>query len=314
MSPMLQAPLEPAMRRRRWLAVAIFAVIILTIGIYNDASSRKGGRTFDNLWPDDDGGNATQNGPQPTVAIGTWRDYFVPARVGRSCALGQHDNTGPTDAPDALDWPIFAGSLQVTQRVGRVDVVDDETTIDVHVTASADAMGLGLVALPHEQDLRYVLHADGTLSAPAVPATTGLVSTHSDGIVTYPLVNDLGAGQGTQAEVELIVDLDDEDRAELQVAQLVLHGTVDVRGTGPATIVTPAGTYPDVVGIRVSVRDLLPTNVTPQHEPAARIVATYVETTLPATTTWYARGVGPVRIRVELLMLTAQADLLSCTG
>jgi hypothetical protein len=92
------------------------------------------------------------------------------------------------------------------------------------------------------------------------------------------------------------------------MTEIELRLDTRVEAAEPETITTPAGEFSDVVGVVVSI---------PRAEFLAQpgeVDWTFGEGLLPTVTTWYARGVGPVRIDTEDPVFQESAELTGCTG
>ncbi len=266
-------------RRRAGLAAVVAALVVL-------------GGSAAVLWtnrPWDSGDlsalPSTSDGPSTSApATGDWADYFTPARVGHTCTL-----TGDTDTGALTE------TYTTRRSVTAVTATDAEAVINVAEVRMRYSTQPGsdrqLFPWRDERELTYTVAADGTLHTPALANVVLVNNPYTDDPVVYPTVEDLRAGRGRESVVTLLGSSADDVAEGAPATRL----TILVEGVDTSPVRAPAGTFSDVVVVKVTPIDAEQVNVSAEEQAQLDEQEGQLLSLLGETTTWYARGVGPVR-------------------
>jgi hypothetical protein len=293
----LSGPAGPPKRSRGGLVALVAGVAVILIGAGAGAIALL---------------NSTD--PQPSPSAGprsAWLDYFIPARVGRSCTF-----------EGTLDMAPVTGTSTLTQRVTGVETTADGLRIDLNVVTRTELDTPGIDVPPEtSQDISYLIANDGTVSAPGFATSMGGFDVETDGFVAFPSIEDLRSGESVLSSIQVAMAPTDPVMRE-DLGQLIRPGDTaleleieaEVEGAEAETITTPAGEYTDVVGVAMSFTDIQFLNPAPGMESQAESIAQLISGFMPSTTTWFARDVGIVRTDVEGFGTTTSSALTGCTG
>ncbi len=217
--------------------------------------------------------------PEPT-----WTAYFYPLKVGWTC----HESLSSSLA-DASE----------TLTVSSVGAVPGGRSVTLDVGSSATAAG---VAVPANAALHYVLTDQGRLISVPSGAQVAGQAYQIEGDTTYLSVQGLLSGNTSVAHLHVDAPLSEADIAELSA--VLPHGATSLdmsvalrqSGTSVALVRTPMGTFHDVLEVRGVMTSLDFTNLA---HGASKELLTALKPLLGKeldTTTWYARGVGPIKV------------------
>jgi len=222
-------------------------------------------------------GAATNQGP-------TWVSYFFPLKVGWTCH-------------ESLTGGGATGSETLT--VSSVGSVPQGPSVTVTEGSSSTVDG---TSVPTNAVLHYVLSKTGQLiTIPSGGQVAGQLY-NDTGDTTDPSVKTLLSGESTSSRAHIVAPLSATDLAELKGVlpgnATSLDMTVDFaqRGGSVPTLQTSMGTFHHLIAVRSMVKAIAFTNVA---KGASKELATAIMPTIVKelrATTWYAPGVGPVKI------------------
>jgi len=222
-------------------------------------------------------GAATNQGP-------TWVNYFFPLKVGWTCH-------------ESLSGGGATGTETLT--VSSVGKVPRGRSVTVTEGSSSTVDG---ISVPTNAVLHYVLSNSGQLiTIPSGGQIAGQLY-NATGDTTDPSVKALLSGKSTVSHAHIVAPLSATDLAELKgvlpanATSLNMTVASTQRGGAVPTLQTPMGTFHHLIAVHSAVKTIAFTNVAKgaSNELAAAIMPT-IEKELRATT-WYAPGVGPVKI------------------
>lgn len=243
------------------------------------------------------GSSATSGGKHGSRAAAglSWADYFPP-RVGRSCLFQRTD--------DSLGTSI---TIRQTSTFTKVVHAADRTQATLRVLTQTD----GNYPSSSQVDVPYVFAGDGTLrTTPGKVLLGSKVQTTFDGLEVYPSVADLRRGRSRRSTLTLRAGSSDPAAAREIGGGFTQRLTLDA---GPAdavpSVVTPAGTFTDLVGVHVAFVDV---SVQGGHlSPGETNAIRSLTTAAFDTSVYFARGVGIV---TSTTTRNAAPPLVSCTG
>ena len=157
-------------------------------------------------------------------------------------------------------------------------------------------------SVPTNAVLHYVLTKTGQLvTIPSGGQVAGQLYNYT-GDTTDPSVKALLSGKGTVSRAHIVAPLSETDLAELRGVLPAKATSLDMtvastqRGGPVRTLQTSMGTFHHVIAVRSMVKSITFTNV---DNGASKELAQAIMPTIRkelAATTWYAPGVGPVKI------------------
>lgn len=220
----------------------------------------------------------------------TWTDYFGPTTVGTTCT---RSSTSTVASSTATARQTVAISAQTPMATG--------TQVTEHVETSTDTASDGSTPTSSQptsaQDLTYTLNRDGTLAVPNQSVSQSSLNINVDGFVVYPTIAALRAGRGYRNQITASVDMSALGLSGPQVLKLVLH--YQVRPVSAADlIVTPAGTFADVLGVQVTITHV-DSNLTGTDATALTSMLPLMRGAF-ASTVWFARKTGIVEADTSL--------------
>ena len=222
-------------------------------------------------------GAATNAGP-------SWAGYFFPLKVGWTCH-------------ESLTGGGATGSETLT--VSSVGTVPQGRSVTVTEGSSSTVGG---TSVPTNAVLHYILSKTGQLiTVPSGGQVAGQLY-NDTGDTTDPSVKALLSGKSTVSRAHIAAPLSAAERAELAGVHPAKATSLDMavdfaqRGGSVGTLQTSMGTFHHLIAVQSMVKAIAFTNVAKgaSKELAAAIMPT-IEKELRATT-WYAPGVGPVKI------------------
>jgi hypothetical protein len=225
-------------------------------------------------------GAATSEGP-------SWAGYFFPLKVGWTCH-------------ESLTGGGASGSETLT--VSAVGNVPQGRSVTVTEGSSSTVNG---TSVPTNAVLHYILSKSGQLiTVPSGGQVAGQLYNYT-GDTTDPSVKALLSGKSTASHAKIVAPLSATDLSELRgvlpANATSLNMTVEStqRGGPVRTLQTAMGTFHHVIAVHSKVKAITFTNVSKgaSKELAAAIMPT-IQKKLAATT-WYAPGVGPVKITTD---------------
>jgi hypothetical protein len=215
----------------------------------------------------------------------TWTGYFFPLKVGWTC----HESLTGSGAKGSE-----------TETLSAVTRVPQGHAVTVTEGNSSTA-GSG-TAVPTNAALHFILTTGGQLvSVPSGIQVAGMAYSIK-GNSTYPSVRTLLSGGSAVSRLQIAAPLTAADRAELRAVlpanatSLDMAVAVTQRGALTNTLTTAMGTFHHVLTVRSVFKSLAFTNV---NEAASQELAQAVKPTIAkelGATTWYAPGVGPIKV------------------
>jgi hypothetical protein len=214
----------------------------------------------------------------------TWASYFFPLKVGWTCH-------------ETLTGGGATGSETLT--VSSVGNVPQGRSVTVTEGSSSTVDG---ISVPTNAALHYVLSKSGQLvTIPSGGQVAGQLYSET-GDTTDPSVEALLSGKSTASRAHIVAPLSATDLAELKgvlpPSATSLDMTVEStqRGDIVSTLQTPMGTFRHLIAVHSTVKAISFTNVAKgASDELAAAIKPVIEKELHATT-WYAPGVGPVKI------------------
>lgn len=253
------------------------------------------------------GGTPATPSPGQSAPGRQWADYVTALRVDYTCV---------TDGTFNVSGVQIHSST--TSTVTEVTTDADRTRVVLSSTILTEAPGEPAQTVVQTQT--YELFADGTMIAPA--ATLAGVQVEGTGTLTYPALETLSPGQTVQSSLTLTTPIPAGAEGAFQPiltpGETSLKLRVDMRvgftpDAGPVS--TAMGTFDDAVAVQVEFTRAELLNAAPDRTIEAVALAGQMVAFFPQTTTWYARGIGPVR-SVATTAVTGEitTDTGSCTG
>ena len=222
-------------------------------------------------------GAATSKGP-------TSANYFFPLKVGWTCH-------------ESLTGGGATGSETLT--VSSVGNVQQGRSVTVTEGSSSTVNG---TSVPTNAVLHYVLTKTGQLvTIPSGGQVAGQLYNYT-GDTTDPSINGLLSGKSTVSHAHIVAPLSATDLAELRGVLPANATSLDMtvassqRGGPVRTLQTSMGTFHHLIAVHSMVKSIAFTNV---DKGASKELAGAIMPTIKkelAATTWYAPGVGPVKI------------------
>jgi hypothetical protein len=269
-SPRRAAPFTVAVRGRRGVTLALVAAAVMLCASVEGC-----------------GGKSSK----PAAKGPTWADYFI-AHKGRSCVVGNTVRRGGRSVRN-----------RVRQTVVSADRVDGGASVHMRIVTRAIANFKTTRKLaPLTSDLHYLLADDGTLrAAPQVLRARPPFTFALSGFEVYPSIHDLRSGRSSTSELKVkLGSTDSALRSELSDAttsghELEFEVTTKVAAAPEVPrLVTPAGVYRHIVGVRIHFSSPRVLNAAPgvadQVDPLMHGMASAFGT----TDVYFARGVGQV--------------------
>jgi hypothetical protein len=243
-----------------------------------------------------------------TISGESWLSYMITPRVGRTCTL-------ESITSNAMGSGVATEALRVSRVGQRADGI--HLTI-VHTLNSQFTQADGTVTYgtPYSFSLPFAIESDGTLRvAPDIGTETDGARYRFDNSILYPTVTTLRhGGHATSIITASMTSSDPSMQSELEgmikPGQTALRMRLTFRVTGRETsapIVTPAGSFTDVVGVDVSQAHVEALNLRPGAQTGLLLALNSLNTT---TTFWFARGIG----EIETDMSGFSQKLAGCAG
>lgn len=249
------------------------------------------------------------------VAPESWSAY-LPGEIGDGCVL-------------AID-PIKVGTARITseaaQKVVSIAEVGEGKEYQLETTTTVTTDDTDPLPGDPEHDVdstsetyTYVAKGDGTMSFSSGRYVSEGFPVDVDTIgVLFPTLEQARAGEAVDIRAEMTISAPDEaSAAEFRTmttdgsAQLALSMAFHISGVPTAAVQTPAGTFSDVVGVRLEVTGADFTNATPESAEQFKDVA---DALAPRTTTWFARGTGIVQVSSLGGLAAGVIKASRCTG
>ena len=273
------------------LAPLLVAALMLTVA----GCSRNSGSQNANSGNVSDG--AAASGSNQAQSTGPrWSDY-LPVRDGRICKYSNYAH-------------IMGSAVNTTQTLKYTNVHkgSDGThfTVKNNTKATVTNSEYGGTnrqpSLTEAQTLKYVLANDGTLRADPQLVNKEFWDASVDKFVVYPPVEVLRQGKSTTSSSEvtgrpLLPAAQAELKKELKPGEsaLKMRAAYAVEGVPPKEITTPAGTFTDVVGISLKLKDAKALNASAKTDRNIEQLMKLLTKLTGTTTVWFARGVGIVQ-------------------
>jgi hypothetical protein len=244
--------------------------------------------TYVGWWLPD--GTASSVPPTTTVqgarAGSTWLNY-LDTKVGQSCTISGTTSQGVVGT-DTLEL-----SSMYRTSAGTVLNYRSEVT----------AIATGVPAVHTTTNLPYVVLRNGDLGAePDLGSLGNGFQWSYQGFELYPPISSLRLSSASLVSFVTMSLSATTSSAKQQLEQILTSGSemhvrlsVKVFLMAPQhNIVTPAGLYSDYVGVKFDVVSMQALNVKSQYA-ASFSSASSLATSMSGTTTYFARGTGPVR-------------------
>ena len=217
----------------------------------------------------------------------TWVNYFFPLKVGWTCH-------------ESLDGAGVTGGETLT--VSSIGTAPQGRSITITEGSSSTAGG---ISVPTNAALHYILTNGGQLiSVPSGIQVAGQPY-GIKGNTTFPSLHTLLSGGTAVSREHIAAPLSPADRAELQAllpsGATSLNMAVEQQQSGDSVPVlhTPMGTFHHVLMVRSVLKSIVFTDVT---KAASKELAAAVKPVIAkelSLTTWYAPGVGPIKVTAD---------------
>jgi len=241
---------------------------------------------------------ATQRNVLGSSRNPTWKSYFYPGRMGRTCQ-------------ETLDSDGMTGTE--TLRVSDVTTTPRGTQITIDEGSDTQVDGKNI---PTNAALHYTITRSGDLVSSPSSELIGGMAAQLVGNTVLPSVRHLSSGGVFSSTLHLLVPLSESDLSQLsgslQPGQTSLQIAISIRekGTVVPTLTVPLGTFHDVLEVTSSLGQVEVTNAA-KGAGGAFASALYPELKKElGNQTWYAKNNGPVQFELSGLV----AHLTSCTG
>jgi hypothetical protein len=220
----------------------------------------------------------------------SWAQYFYPARVGYTCHEELQSKGGQVTGNSVLEV------THITTTAKGISMTLSETgTLD-------DASG---APAPSTSSLKYLLTKTGNLvtqeSSVAVSSSAASVM----GTTVIPPVAKLIARKSGISTFTEIVPLTASERKSLtgvllpNQKDLRINASVRETGLGLHSVTVPMGTFLDSLEVKTTLASVHVFNIQPEAAQGfeSQLLPTYRSTL--NVTTWYAPGVGPVKVQFK---------------
>lgn len=244
---------------------------------------------------------AGQHHRQHASARTGWAAYFFPPVVGDSCTLVERPIVSNIAGNTITTTGSLTDTVLAVRSTGRSTLYSVRSRSHVGTTqTSPPAESTGTSPINQDLVLGYQAASNGTLLAPEQSIHQGGIDFNLTGFVVYPPVASLRAGDSRTSTVQAsasstnpayakqIAAATDDQSSTLRWAM-----TFRVVGKPAKTIVTPAGTFTDDVGVQVSVIGITALNAKASEVSQSQFAAA-LKLFMPTTTVYWARGVGIV--------------------
>jgi hypothetical protein len=248
-----------------------------------------------------------------------WKDFFQPFKVGGMCSLTSNSRVAGSGATEVR---------KITNRELR----------SVHVARRKEGEWVKVVSTSHvrytgpdspsassgTRTYIYGLMHDGTVRTPQQDITSTGLSFAFEGFLVYPTIEQLRArGSKTTlisgrlsepGQVDATKKIASETKGHVPYLDLELK--FSIQGLPPHPIATPAGRFTDVVGLKVSLISMKPTNVAPSSDLAKGFSQASGAFSLlfGDTSVWWARGHGVVETDTSTLIGITTEQFAGCRG
>ncbi|MGC2484714.1 MAG: hypothetical protein WA359_00515 [Acidimicrobiales bacterium] len=245
--------------------------------------------------------SSTVAGSSPQVAPESWSAYF-PRDIGTSCGTTLPAQSSTVDSNVTTTNGSIVSKLISVRTTSNGTIFTFRATLKVRETES-NSETPPFAPITSTQTLEYVLLKNGTVEAPFQKQVNFQDEASVRGHFLFPSIADIKEGITETTEMHFSFSpstpagaADFEELTKGHVKTLIGTQDVQVSGELRKSIVTPSGTFRNVVGLRNVTKSVAIQNaVNPQI--ATQLDAEFLEEARESTTTiWYAPGRGTVSI------------------
>lgn len=264
---------------------------------------------------------------RPVVAPATgWARYFFPARAGYSCELASGQSSQSIAGTTFVTSSSLTDTVEATGAAAAGEVVSvkeaSTTTSSSSGSSGSGSSSSGSSSSPSapstaDVTLRYLVANDGSLLAPQQNVDQGSLRYRFSGFVVYPSVQSLRAGESRTSTIYASMSATTPAVAKQLAAStndgsstLRLRLTFKVVPAPTRTVRSPAGIFDNTVGVTVSMVSAVPLNAA--HGVGASGLSTVLKLLSPASTLYWAQGVGLVEALVRSPFGTTTLLLTGC--
>jgi hypothetical protein len=245
---------------------------------------------------------AEQHHRQQASARTGWAAYFFPPVVGYSCTLAARPITFSVAGDTITTTGIVTDTVLAVRSTAASTLYSVRSRTHVATTqTNPPASSTGISPINQDLVLDYQASSSGTLLAPEQSFHHDGIDYNFPGFIVYPSVASLQAGASRTSTVQASVSSTNPAYAAQLAAATNDHSstlryavTFRVVGEPAKTIVTPAGTFTDDVGVKVSVLGMTPLNSKAGGREIQSELQTVLQLFFPTKTLYWARGVGLV--------------------